>query len=254
MNDDRFEAEFWEAFDRDARPALERACATHLRRTGGAVDLDDMISWASCRVWKLVRERPNAIVAESATPSEAVRSIVSAAPLLARWAYLAHIRRSARISVRERNAEDIEAVRALSAARAEPAAFEQREDIRAGLDSIRQRAGADLRAKLAASWRDPADRARIGTALGAQREQDQDLRDRVARGDIKENTVQQMRSRSLRAVRALFDDTQRLLSIVVVAGLDAISLSAANAKADNDDDGGEQTGGRSAHQFTPENE
>ncbi|MGP1271936.1 MAG: hypothetical protein ACTS22_01240 [Phycisphaerales bacterium] len=246
MNDDRFQLEFWAGYDAVARPTIERACTTHLRRTGSRVDPDDMRSWIDARVWKLLRERPNAIIRAEDGPNEALVRVRDAAALLARWACLAHGRSAARRSRREIGAEDIEAVHALSLARAEPAAFEREERVCEALDALRRRASADLRAKLAASWKDPADRARIAAAIDAQRPEDHELRDRVARGAIKENTVQQMRSRSLRAARGLFDNPTRYLAVLLVALLTGAAM-VGDAAAGNDDEGGEQTGGRSAH-------
>ncbi|MEM8756196.1 MAG: hypothetical protein AAGF47_00250 [Planctomycetota bacterium] len=240
-----FERDFWALYEPDLRQHLERACSAHLRRVGGPVDPDDMVSWAAQRVWKMLRDRPNQIIEDGVTAEQAAERVKTAAPLLARWAYLAHIRKEARHAERERASEDLEAVRRLSAVRAEPGAFERKQGVADALAAVRARASAQLRGRLAATWPAADERARIQSALDAQRDEDDDLRDRVNSGDLKENTVHQMRSRSLKAARDLFRDAGRFLPLIAVAAF--VAAAFAGSAMANDDDGGEQTGGKSKH-------
>lgn len=246
--EEMFEDRFWSLYEPRVRRAIERACAAHRQRSGAVVDLDDMVSWAGCRVWKLVQDRPNAILAEGLTPEQAAAKVERAASLLARWAYLAHVRQGCRRLGREQATDDLDAVQRLSVVRASPGAFEQNEAVREGLDAIRRRASTTVRGRLAATWPDADERRRLGAALDAERPEDHELRESITEGSLKENTVQQIRSRSLRAARALFTDAGGRLPGLLPGLLLAAALfatSAGNAKA-NDDDGGEQTGGKAS--------
>ena len=93
MNGTTFAERFWELYAQRCRPSIESACVTHLRRMGcKSIDLDDMISWVDCRVWRLVRERPAELLDESLSAEEAAERIAHASGMLARWAYMALVR------------------------------------------------------------------------------------------------------------------------------------------------------------------
>ena len=239
-----FHSEFWEQFDRNCRPRIESACQNHLHRMRNTcVDLDDMVSWANCRVWKMIEERPNELLGDNLTPEECAHRIYNASQMLARWAYLALVRRSTRIAERERPS-DMERILSLAGTKSSTPKIEQSEMTKAAIETLRNRLNADLRGKLAASWKDPAERERVAIALGANRAEDEELRDSVASGELRINTVEKMRSRSLHRSRDIMKAIRKNLAVMLL-GLSLSIASASTAFASNgDDDGGEQTGGR----------
>ena len=241
---------FWAMYESDLRGEIARSCASHARRLGNTVDPDDMVSWIDCRVWKLLESAPNPIIGEDLGAAEAIDRIRGALPMLTRWAYLGHVRKAARVRGREQGV-DQEVIESLSRSGAQPEAFERSESVRAGLDALRSRVSADVRSKLAASWPEAAEREGVADALDVNDEQDIEMRDRIERGDVKENTVHQMRSRSLRRTRAVFEGSRdagwKFLPMLLVAASLIAAVWAAPAMASDDDDDGEQTGGRSAH-------
>lgn len=240
-----FETEFWDLFDRRCRERLERACRNHLsglRCT--SVDLDDMVSWASCRVWKMIEERPNELISEELTAEEAADRVGNASKMLARWAYLALVRKGSRIAAKER-ACDMEMMRDLARTKSGTPAIEKSESARVALDAIRSKLSEDLRGRLAASWKDPRDRERVALILDAQREEDVELRASIERGEVKINTVEKMRSRSLHRSRSVMKPfRQHLALIALILGLSFALSPTAFAEGGGEDDGGEQTGGR----------
>ncbi|HED53537.1 MAG TPA: hypothetical protein ENJ00_04980 [Phycisphaerales bacterium] len=238
-----FEQAFWAQFESGPRQAIERACEHHLQRTRcTAIDVDDMISWAVCRVWKMVEERPNEILTADLSPEASAERIANASRLLARWAYLAMIRSSSRRVDRERRTGDFDRVQHLAETRSSSSDLERSETTRLALDSLRSRLNADLRGKLAASWKEPSERARIALALGADREKDDQLRTAVTAGVMRVNTVEKMRSRSLQRSRMVMRPFKK--SFFLACALACLSMVfAPPAYAGGDDDGGEQTGG-----------
>ena len=243
-NTSTFETEFWERFESGARPAIERACVRHLQRTRcTAIDVDDMISWSVCRVWKMVEERPNELLTEGLCAADAVERIENASRMLARWAYLALIRSSSRRADRERRTGDFDRVQRLAETRSSTSDLEKSEATKAALESLRSKLNADLRGRLAASWKDPSERARVALALGANRAEDDRLRENVNFGTMKINTVEQMRSRSLQRSRKVMRQLKKSMCLAFVAACLSVMLTAP-AFAGGDDDGGEQTGGR----------
>ncbi len=244
---------FWTLYEAELRREIERACSSHARRLGHAVDPDDMVSWIDCRVWKLLESAPNPIIAEDATEAEAIARVRGALPMLVRWAYLAKVRKATRVRTREQGA-DQDVIEALGSAKATPAAFERSETVRAGLDALRSRVSGDVRSKLAASWPEASERERIADALDVNGDDDKETREKVERGDVKENTVHQMRSRSLKRTRAVFEGSRdaawKFLPMLLVAAVLAV-VTVSPAMASDDDDDGEQTGGRSAQVLSP---
>ena len=245
MNSTTFAEKFWELYAHRCRPSIESACVTHLRRTGcKAIDLDDMISWIDCRVWRLVRERPAELLDESLSPEEAAERIARASGMLARWAYMALVRSASRRSERERATEDVEMVMELARSQSTSSRIEKDEATASALNELRTKLGAELRGRLAASWKQPDERARIAEALDAKRPEDEDLLDRINAGEIRTNTVEQMRSRSLHRSRDIMKSIRRSIALLAVMLSVALITSAPAYAASGGDDGGEQTGGR----------
>ncbi|MFI4893727.1 MAG: hypothetical protein ACIAQ0_09890 [Phycisphaerales bacterium JB058] len=246
MNSTTFAEKFWDLYAKSCRPSIESACVTHLRRTGNkAIDLDDMISWIDCRVWRLVRERPAELLDESLTADEAAERIARASGMLARWAYMALVRSASRRSQRERATEDVEMVMELARSQSTSSRLERNETTAAALNELRSKLGAELRGRIAASWKQPDERTRIAEALDAKRPEDENLLDRVNAGEIRTNTVEQMRSRSLHRSRDIMKSIRRSIALLaVMLSVALITTAPAHAANGGDDDGGEQTGGR----------
>ncbi|MEL6497452.1 MAG: hypothetical protein AAF937_00085 [Planctomycetota bacterium] len=242
------ERDFWDLYERELRGEIGRACVSHARRLGHAVDPDDMVSWIDCRVWKLLDSAPNPIIVGGATAADAVARVQGAMPMLVRWAYLSQIRKATRLRTREQTADQA-AIESLGRAKAAPAAFERSETVRAGLDALRSRVSADVRSKLAASWPDANERERIADALDVNEDADRTTREEIEMGNVKDNTVHQMRSRSLKRARGVFEGSRdaawKFVPMLLVAAIVAV-IAVSPAMANDDDDDGEQTGGRSA--------
>lgn len=247
MNSTTFAERFWDLYGSRCRNVIEASCHAHLRRTGcRSIDVDDMISWIDCRVWRLVRERPPELLDESLTAEEAAERVARASKMLARWAYMALIRPAAKRSQREHAVEDVELAIELGQSRSTSTQLEQNEATSAALNELRSKLGAELRGRLAASWKQPDERARIAAALEATRPEDEELRDRVFAGEFRTNTVEQMRSRSLSRSRDIMKSVRRTFGLVVLlVSLAAFTTAPAHASGSGGDDGGEQTGGRS---------
>lgn len=246
MMNTTFAEKFWDLYAERCRASIESACVTHLRRTGNtSIDLDDMISWIDCRVWRLVRERPAELLDESLSPEEAADRIGRASSMLARWAYMALVRSSSRRCERERATEDIEMVMELARSRSTSSTLEKNEATASALNELRTKLGAELRGRLAASWKQPDERTRIAEALDAKRPEDESLLDSINAGQLRTNTVEQMRSRSLSRSRDIMKSIRRSIALLAVM-LSVAFITTAPAYATNGggDDGGEQTGGR----------
>lgn len=240
-----FAEEFWDLYRSRCRPTIEGACRAHHRRTGShAVDLDDMVSWVDARVWKLVRERHAGLLETALTAEEAADRITRASNMLARWAHLALVRQGIRRSQRERAVEDVEAAIELSQARSVSAEIEHREEVQEALASLRRTLSADLRGQLAASWKAPAERARIAQALGATRSSDERLRDHVLSGTVRTNTVEQMRSRSLRRSQDIMASIRKSIALILVALTLEVAFAPSAYAGTPGKKGGEQTGGK----------
>jgi hypothetical protein len=237
---------FWALYESDLHREVERACSSHARRLGHAVDPDDMVSWIDCRVWKLLETAPNPVILEGSTAADAITRVRGALPMLVRWAYLANVRKATRTRTREQGV-DQDVIESLGSAKASPAAFEKADTVKAGLDALRSRVSADVRSKLAASWPEANERERIADALDVNDDDDKAAREKVEQGDVKENTVHQMRSRSLKRTRAAFEGSRdaawKFLPMLLIA---AIATVVVVSPAMATDDDGEQTGGRSS--------
>jgi len=238
--------QFWALYEARARGPIAAACERVSRRlSGGRIDIDEMISWIDLKVWKLSQHGGWPVFQDEPTPEDALERVLERTNLLARWAYLAHVRGYWRRKRHENAyAEQSGRVERLAGVRGEPAAFEKREDIRLKLEAIRESLDDDVRGKLAASWIDEADRKRIAAGIGATRDQDDELIEKTTEGDMKRNTIEQMRSRTLRTAREALGNAARPLAILLAVGVFVLATSNAFA-------GGDQTGGRKAGRSAP---
>lgn len=229
---------FWGEYDAKVRPMVERACRAASRSlSDGTMDPDDMASWVHQRVWSMLEGGAYPTFHDDPSVEVAVERLRANVRTLARWAYLSMMRKHWRRTARQ-------ATLKASLSRAERLAMVTRYDpepdrdaeIRARLETVKNSVSERLRAKLAASWPERKERERIAMALGATSPADEALVRRTSSGDMKENTVQQMRSRAQRQVRSILSGLRRsagvLLAAVVLLGLSA------EARA------GEQSGGR----------
>ncbi len=232
----RDHAEFWSRYDRVVRPVVERACRRASRlHTEGTMDPADMSAWVHTRVWRMLEKHTYPTFHDDPSVDEAIDRLLTHAGTLARWSYLALSRKHWRRLEQEAPSE-LGRVEHLSVTRRADAEIEQRETIDDALAKVRSALPESVRQKLAASMQDKSDRKRAALALGATRREDDRLINQVNTGQIKENTVQQMRSRARRhAIEALGHSVR--LPLVLVAAASVLFVSAPA-------EGGEQSGGR----------
>lgn len=228
--------EFWARYDRVVRPVVERACRRASRlHTEGTMDPADMAAWVHTRVWQMLEKHTYPTFHDDPSTDEAIDRLLTHAGVLARWSYLALSRRHWKRLERE-SASDLSRVEHLSVTRRADAEIEDREAIDNALDKVRGSLSDSVRAKLAASLQDKSERRRAAVALGATTREDERLIARVDAGLIKDNTVQQMRSRARRhAVEAIGSSVRLPLMLMVAAATMWFATPA---------EGGEQSGGR----------
>lgn len=245
---------FWRLYEKQVRTPVERACRRLSRtRTDNAMDPDDMIAWVDQRVWKMLETAAWPTFHDSPTPEVAIERLVSNAGTLARWAHLALVRKTFRREAREAAYEKTMAVEALAKStmtRTEVlastsgagAAFEKNEAINADLAKVRAAVAERIRQKMAASWTEPGERQRVAMALGVTDESTDELIESATTGDMKVNTVQQMRSRATRGIRSIMQGSAgrlgKAVGAIAIAAFLALSVNPTSAYA------GEQTGGR----------
>lgn len=234
-------SDFWRLYDLKARPAIERACRSVSRSLSeGTMDPDEMISWVHQRVWRMAEASAAPTFHDDPTPEQAVERLTRHARTLARWAHLAlmraHWRRAARQGTIQSELTRAERLAMVSRVESE---LERDEAVQAKLAEVRESVSHQLRAKLAASWPEAAERRRIALALGATETSDDDLIDRTSSGEMKENTVQQMRSRAQRQIRAILGASKRIAVLALVLSVASFTTNARAVPFD-----GEQTGGR----------
>lgn len=245
---------FWRLYEKQVRTPVERACRRLSRtRTDNAMDPDDMIAWVDQRVWKMLETAAWPTFHDSPTPEVAIERLVSNAGTLARWAHLALVRKTFRREAREAAYEKTMAVEALAKStmtRTEVlastsgagAAFEKNEAINADLAKVRAAVAERIRQKMAASWTEPGERQRVAMALGVTDESTDELIESATTGDMKVNTVQQMRSRATREIRSIMQGSAgrlgKAVGAIAIAAFLALSVNPTSAYA------GEQTGGR----------
>lgn len=233
--------EFWKLYAKTAQPAVERACRSFARTlTDNAMCVEDMQAWVDDRVWKMVRRAAWPVFHDSPTPSVAAERVAEKAKLLARWAYIALSRQTWRRKAREAKLiNGMSRSERLASVSSAPVDFEKFEEIGRDLDRVRSAISPRVRAQVAASWQDTAERRRIALALEVTSQADDTLLDKADSGEIKPNTLDQMRCRSRRDIRSILKprDGAALFAMVLSAAI-ALLGSAPSAFA------GEQTGGR----------
>ena len=199
------------------------------------MDPADLIAWVEDRVWKLLESDGSPLFHDDPTPEQAVQRVIDHAKTLARWAYLAKCRAHWRREERAAEAAgELTRAQALAAV-SQPAEFERRDSVESSLAALKAKLSPDLKRKLAASWPEPEDRRRVAVVLGATDAATDALIEQTTDGSMKENTVQQMRSRArkqLTEVLATMARASAVLGVVLALGFAARPAAA------------EQTGGR----------
>ena len=239
---------FWQLYEKRARGPITAACRSASRRlTGGTMDSDDMVAWVDQRVWRLLEKGAPPLFDREQTPEQVVERIVNSANLLARWAYMAMSRKHFRRAERQRAyMNSMSRAERLSMVSDAGGAFEASEQIKDELAQIAKSLGTKTSAQLASSWPEKSERARIAMALGATDEESEKLIDRTTSGEMKENTVQQMRSRTRRRVAEIVSEARKHATLIMaIAGLSVFTLASSPAK------GGEQSGGRRGGMTAP---
>lgn len=229
-------ADFWGRYDREVRPRVEAACRRASRAlSDGTMEPGDMASWVHTRVWRMLEKNSFPAFHDDPSVDLAIDRLTTHAPTLARWAYMALSRKHWRRLGRETPSETDRVERLGATARA-AAPLERREQIDEALARVRAALPDTVRQKLAASLTDKSERHRAALALGATRPEDDRLIERVNAGAVRENTVQQMRSRARRHAADALGASIRLPLLALLVGVVAVSAPRAHA--------GEQTGGR----------
>ena len=229
-------AEFWSRYDRVVRPVVERACRKASRlQSEGTMDPGDMSAWVHTRVWRMLEKNTYPTFHDDPTIDEAIDRLLTHAGTLARWSYLALSRKHWR-RLEQEAPSDLGRVEHLSVTRRADAEVEHREAIDDALAKVRSALPDSVRQKLAASMQDKGDRKRAALALGVTRREDDRLINQINTGQIKENTVQQMRSRARRHAIEALGQSVRLPVMFLVAASMLFAITPAK--------GGEQSGGR----------
>jgi hypothetical protein len=233
---------FWDRYDRQVRPAIERACRQVSRlHADNTMDPDDMAAWVHTRVWRMLEKSAFPTFHDDPTPDAALQRLTVHAPTLARWSYMALARKHWRRLARETPSE-MGRVEHLSVTRRADAELEDREAIDDALAKVRSALPDSVRQKLAASLPEQADRRRAAVALGVTRREDDRLIAQIDSGLIKENTVQQMRSRARRHAADAIGASIRLPLLALTAAVVMLAHTPA--------EGGEQSGGRKGGRTT----
>lgn len=241
--------EFWDLYESKARPAIDRACRSASRTlTDSTMDIDDMIAWVDTKIWGMLEKDGYPTFHDNPTPEQAINRIVTHAPTLARWSYLALCRKHFK-----RLKHNSEYISSMSKAQrlAATSAVDSKIDGRSGLDTaieiLRSKLSPNEKQRLAASWIDKSERHRVAMVLGANRREDDRMITKASGYGMNENTVQQMRSRARKRAQEILNQASQLPLLTIASILIfTISLTSAPTYA------GEQTGGRkgmsAAHQ------
>ncbi|GJM18092.1 MAG: hypothetical protein DHS20C14_03050 [Phycisphaeraceae bacterium] len=228
---------FWQLYERDARGPLDAACRGAVRRlSDSTMDPADLIAWVDTRVWTMLEKGAYPTFHDDPTPEQAIQRIVDNAATLSRWAYLGLSRGHWRRTEREQaHIGGMSRAERLATVSTVGNGFEQSEQLKGDLAKVRATLSDTLKAKIAASWPEKDERRQVAQILGATRPEDDELIHAATSGEIKENTVQQMRSRTRKRLAELFQNATPLFALVAVL---AIGLASGQAYAD------EQSGGR----------
>jgi len=233
-------AAFWPLYARVSQPAIERACRGFSRSlTDNAMSDQDMTAWVDDRVWKMQREGKWPVFHDHPTPETAAARLADKARLLARWAYVALSRKTFRRKAREAShLREMSRAEKLACVSRTDADLERLENVNASLDSLRSAISEKTRMQVAASWQDADERRRVAMELGLDGDAVDEMMDRVESGEIRANTLDQMRSRSRREIRGVLGGgfLAGLLMLLSVMAVTFAAPSVAQA--------GEQTGGR----------
>jgi hypothetical protein len=207
--------------------------------TDNAMSVEDMAAWVDDRVMKMVRQGKWPVFHDHPTPAEASQRIVEKARLLARWAYIGLSRQTFRRKAREaKHMKDMSRTELLASVSRTDANLEQLEVVNNSLDKLRASISAKTRLQVAASWPEADERRRVAVELGVTDEDADAMLDRVDAGELKANTLDQMRSRSRREIRGIMGGSALTIGLMIVGVLFTVFGNVAPAMA------GEQTGGR----------
>jgi hypothetical protein len=231
--------EFWRLYAKVAMPAIERSCRGFSRAlTDNAMSAEDMTAWVDERVWKMLRKGAWPVFHDSPSPQEAAERLAQKSKLLARWAYMGLSRSTWRRKAREaKYLSGMSRSERLAAVSSTPADLERMDEVHEDLERIRKAVSAKTRTQAAASWHEPEDRRRIAMVLGVTGPGEEAVIARAETGEIKANTLDQMRSRTRKEIRSILKGPGATVLVLIVSML-ALVLGAAPAQA------GEQTGGR----------
>lgn len=242
MMNESMQNEFWALYEQNARHPIEEACRRASRSlSDSTMDVFDMVAWCDDRVWRMLRLDQAPTFHDEPTPEEAIERIVNNARTLARWAYLALSRQHWR---RLERTQDVVAALSrterLASVKAAQVGLEKQEEIQARLAEVRSSVSEKVRRQAAASWKEVAERHRVAEALGATDQEGQELLDKTMNGQVKPNTIEQMRSRSLRRMREVIAESAQSVKALLIVGVALLALGTSSKAIAN----GEQSGGR----------
>jgi hypothetical protein len=240
---------FWNLYEKQARQPIERACIFASRtKTDSTMDIADMVGWIDTRIWNMLEKSSWPTFHDDPTPQQAIDRIVKHASTLARWSYLSlcrsHFRR---LENRTNYMGGLSRAQRLSMASSVDTKIEKREELDQAIDSLRNALSSNEKQRLAASWIDKEDRSRVALVIGATRKEDDLMITKINGEAINDNTVQQMRSRARKRAQEILNaslsnskNTSSKLSLLLLAGITAISIGFTSIPSI----AGEQTGGR----------
>lgn len=239
---------FWNLYYSGANSEIERACRSASRGlTDNTMCVEDMVEWVEDRLMRMEREQGWPVFEGGPSPEEAVERVAHGAKLFARWAYMALSRRHWRRQASSVSSEAaLERAVTLSAVQRGDIKIELDESLRNDLAALKESIDHTTLARLAATWPEKSEAKRVAVALGVVRKDDERLIEDVLEGNIKTNTVDQMRSRARTKVRAVMsgkiDSLRGMYGVAMRAAAPVIAvaltlLGAQPAFA------GEQTGG-----------
>ncbi len=232
---------FWMLYEQSVRAPIERACrSTSRKRTDSSMDIDDMVAWIDTRVWRMLQNNSYPTFHDNPSPAQAIQRLLDHRSTLARWSYLALCRQHfRRVNQRAEFLGGMSRAERLSMVSSTDSKIERREELDAALGSLRKSMSDNDKQKLAASYIHKEDRHRVAMVIGATRRKDERAISQTLAGVVKENTIQQMRSRARKRAIEILSEASKLplLGFIAILGL-VISVNATPTQA------GEQTGGR----------